>query len=131
MAHTIFILGTNADQCKELREILSERISDTIVTTSPGETLPKLQDSDTVIITAEERNTRILYRHLLNKLEDQVNRARFLGELITLFSSSLQIDEILEKVVEKSTEVLGDTAFIVLNSDANIRLEAAYSANKE
>ena len=75
MPQTIFILGTDADQCKELRQILSERVPDNIVTTSPGETLPNLQESDTVIITAEERNTGILYRHLLNKLGDQVNRA--------------------------------------------------------
>src|SRR5687768_2204531 len=123
MAHTIFILGTNAEQCKELRDILGEKLSETIVTTSPGDALPNLQESDTVIITAEERNTGVLYRHLLNKLEDQVNRARFLSELIHLFSSSLQIDDILEKVVAKSTEVLGDTAFIVLNSEATLRLE--------
>src|SRR5439155_666814 len=32
MAHTIFILGTDPQQCKELREILQERISDDIVT---------------------------------------------------------------------------------------------------
>src|SRR5687767_15241415 len=131
MAQTIFILGTNVDQCKELRQILSERIPDNIVTTAPGESLPNLQESDTVIITAEERNTGILYRHLLNKLGDQVNRARFLSELIRLFSSSLKIDEILEKVVAKSAEVLGNTAFIVLNSDATLRLEAAYSADRE
>ena len=43
-------------------------VPDNIVTTSPGESLPNLQESDTVIITAEERNTGILYRHLLNKL---------------------------------------------------------------
>jgi diguanylate cyclase (GGDEF)-like protein len=131
MAHTIFILGTNAEQCKELRDILGEKLSDTIVTTSPGDALPTLQESDTVIITAEERNTGVLYRHLLNKLEDQVNRARFLSELIHLFSSSLQIDDILEKVVAKSTEVLGDTAFIVLNSEATLRLEAAYSMDRD
>ena len=131
MAHTIFILGTNAEQCKELREILREKISDPIVATSPGEDPPKFQESDTVIITAEERNTGILYRHLLNKLEDQVNRARFLSQLIRLFSSSLQIDDILEKVVAKSTEVLGDTAFIVLNSETTLRLEAAYSNDRE
>src|SRR5687767_12861747 len=124
MAHTIFILGTNAEQCKELRDILGEKLSETIVTTSPGDALPTLQESDTVIITAEERNTGVLYRH-------QVNRARFLSELIHLFSSSLQIDEILEKVVAKSTEVLGDTAFIVLNSEATLRLEAAYSMDRD
>ena len=31
----------------------------------------------------------------------------------------------------KSAEVLGNTAFIVLNSDATLRLEAAYSADRE
>src|SRR4051812_33957478 len=102
MAHTIFILGTDAQQCKELREILQDRIADAIVT-STGETLPNVQESDTVIITSEEKNTGVLYRRLLNKLEDQVRRAQFLGELIRLFSSSHQLEQIIEKVAAKST----------------------------
>jgi diguanylate cyclase (GGDEF)-like protein len=132
MAHTIFILGTDHQQCKELREILQERISDPIVTTSSRDNLPAIQESDTVIITSEERNTGVLYRRLLNKLEEQVNRAKFLGDLIRLFSSSIRIEEILEGVVAKSTEVLGETAFIVLTGDEDqIRLEAAYSTDRD
>src|SRR5437016_8808155 len=102
MAHTIFILGTDARQCKELREILQDRIADAIVTSS-GEHLPSLQESDTVIITSEEKNTGVLYRRLLNKLDDQVHRAHFLGELIRLFSSSTQTEQIVERVAAKST----------------------------
>jgi diguanylate cyclase (GGDEF)-like protein len=131
MAHTIFILGTNAQQCKELREILQERIADTIVTTSTGDQIPEIEETDTIIITTEERNTGVLYRHLLNKLEDQVHRAQFLSELIRLFSSSLKLDEILEKVVAKSTEVLGDTSFIILNAEGKLRLEAAFSTDRD
>src|SRR5262245_48205714 len=101
MAHTIFILGTDHQQCKELREILQERISDTIVTTSSHDNLPTIQESDTVIITSEEKNTGVLYRRLLTRLEEQVNRAKFLGDLIRLFSSSIRIEEILEGVVAK------------------------------
>ncbi len=131
MAHTIFILGTDAQQCKELREILQDRIADAIVT-STGETLPNVQESDTVIITSEEKNTGVLYRRLLNKLEDQVRRAQFLGELIRLFSSSHQMDQIIERVAEKSTEVLGGTAFVVLvNDNEQLRLDAAHSTNPE
>jgi diguanylate cyclase (GGDEF)-like protein len=94
--------------------------------------LPNIQESDTVIITSEEKNTGILYRRLLTKLEEQVHRAELLSQLIRLFSSSLQIDELLERVVTKSTEVLGDTAFIVLlNDTGQLKLEAAFSTDRD
>src|SRR6266852_711053 len=132
MAHTIFILGTDPQQCRELREILQERIADNIVTAHREDNLPNVQESDTVIITSEEKNTGILYRRLLTKLEEQVHRAELLSELIRLFSSSLQIDELLDRVVSKSTEVLGDTSFIVLSGDnGQIRLESASSKDRD
>src|SRR5437764_10314384 len=132
MGHTIFILGTDPQQCKELREILQERISDNIVTAHREDNLPNIKESDTVIITSEEKNTGILYRRLLNKLEEQVHRGELLSDLIRLFSSSLQIDELLERVVSKSTEVLGDLSFIVLSGeDGQIRLESAFSKDRD
>lgn len=132
MAHTIFILGTDPQQCKELREILQDRISDTIVTAHGDDNTADIKEADTVIITSEEKNTGILYRRLLNKLEAQVHRAELLSELIRLFSSSLQIDELLERVVSKSTEVLGDTSFIVLSGEAGqLKLEAAFSQDRD
>jgi diguanylate cyclase (GGDEF)-like protein len=127
MPQTIFILGTDSDQCAELREILQSKIADTIVTTSVGDRIPRLKDTDTVIITSEERNTGVLYRHLLNRLEEQIHRAQVLGELIHLSSSSLRLEDVLEKVVAKSTEILGDTAFIILKAEESVRLEAAFS----
>jgi diguanylate cyclase (GGDEF)-like protein len=131
MAHTIFILGTDPQQCKELRQILQERIADNIVTPNSDD-LPSVKESDTVIITSEEKNTGILYRRLLNKLEEQVHRAELLSQLIRLFSSSLKIDELLDRVVTKSTEVLGDTSFVVLTGDTGqMRLEAAFSKNQD
>ena len=131
MAHTIFILGTDPQQCKELREILQGRLTDNIVTPNVDD-LPSIQESDTVIITSEEKNSGILYRRLLSKLEEQVHRAELLSQLIRLFSSSLQIDELLDRVVTKSTEVLGDTSFIVLSGDAGqIKLEAAFSRDRD
>lgn len=131
MAHTIFILGTDPQQCKELREILQGRINVPVVT-PVGDELPSISESDTVIITSEEKNTGILYRRLLNKLEEQVHRAELLSELIRLFSSSLQIDELLDRVVTKSTDVLGDTSFVVLCRDAGqVKLEAAFSKDRD
>jgi diguanylate cyclase (GGDEF)-like protein len=131
MSQTIFILGTNSDQCKELREILGERVPDTILKTVTGDSLPQIKESDTLILTSEERNTGILYRHLMNKLDHQVERGRFLSDIIKLFSSGLQLDEMLDKVVAKSTDVLGDTAFVVLKDDATVRLEAAFSSDRD
>ena len=132
MAHTIFILGTDSQQCKELREVIEERIADTIVTAHSEANLPDIKESDTVIITSEEKNTGILYRRLLNKLEEQVHRAELLSELIRLFSSSMKMDDLLERVVSKSTGLLGDTAFILMAADAGqLKLEAAYSKDRE
>src|SRR4029077_12841134 len=114
--------------CKELREILQERIADPIVTTHREDNLPNITESDTVVITSEEKNTGILYRRLLNKLEGQVHRAELLSDLIRLFSSSLQIEELMDRVVSKSIEVLGDTSFIVLcGENGQVKLEAAFS----
>ena len=132
MAHTIFILGTDSQQCKELREVIEERIADTIVTAHSEANLPDIKESDTVIITSEEKNTGILYRRLLNKLEEQVHRAELLSELIRLFSSSMKMDDLLERVVSKSTGLLGDTAFILMAADAGqLKLEAAFSKDRE
>src|SRR5882724_1618431 len=132
MAHTIFILGTDSQQCKELREVIEERIADSIVTAHSEANLPDIQESDTVIITSEEKNTGILYRRLLDKLEGQVHRAELLSDLIRLFSSSLQIEDLLDRVVSKSTDVLGETSFIVLSGDSGqIKLESAFSKDRE
>lgn len=131
MAHTIFILGKDPQQCKELREILQGRIGDNVVTAN-GTDLPDIKDSDTVIITSEEKNTGVLYKQLLAKLEEQVHRAELMSQLIRLFSSQIQIDELLERVVTKSTEVLGDTAFILLSAESGQpKLEAAFSTDRD
>src|SRR5207244_11550159 len=128
MAHTIFILGTDPQQNKELQELLQERIAHNVVTAHSDDALPPIKESDMVVITSEEKNTGTLYRRLLNKLEEQVHRTELLSDLIRLFSSSLQIDELLDRVVSKSTEVLGDISFIVLSGeDGLIRLESALS----
>jgi diguanylate cyclase (GGDEF)-like protein len=131
MRRKIFILGSTADECVQLKDILKSQVVDDIVTTTVGDPAPRLSDTDTVIITGEEKNTGVLYRHLLNKLEEQIHRARVLGELIHLSSSSLRLEDALEKVVAKSTEMLGDTAFIVLGSEGQLRLEAAFSSSQD
>jgi len=131
MRQTIFILGTDPEQCAELREILQAGIADPIVTASLGDPIPRLTESDAVIITTEERNTGVMYRHLLNRLEEQVIRAQVLGELVRLSLTALSLEDILEKVVAKSTGLLGDTAFIVLNSEARYHLEAAFCSEPD
>src|SRR5207244_2879796 len=69
---------------------------------------------------------------LLNKLEEQVHRAELLSDLIRLFSSSLQIDEMLERVVSKSTDVLGDTSLVILSTESGeAKLEAAFSKERD
>jgi diguanylate cyclase (GGDEF)-like protein len=132
MAHTIFILGTDAQQNKELQEVLQKRVAETVVTADSNDAMPPIRESDTVVITSEEKNTGVLYRGLLNKLEEQVRRTELLSDLIRLFSSCLQIDELLGQIVSKSTEVLGDTSLILLATEgADVKLRAAFSKDQE
>src|SRR5215813_15301413 len=119
---TIFILGADAEHCKELSRILERHVVADIITANSG----------TIGITSEEKNTGVLYRHLLNKLEDQIHRAELFGQLIRLFSSSLKTDELLERVVSKSTEVLGDTSLVVLSGESGqLSLEAVFSTDRD
>ena len=119
---TIFIVGADAEHCKELSNILQGRVAADIITANSG----------IVGITSAERNTGVLYRRLLNKLEHQVHRAELFSQLIRLFSSSLNTDELLERVVSKSTEVLGDTSFVVLSGEGGqLHLEAAFSTDSD
>jgi len=132
MAHTIFILGTDPQQNKELQELLQERIAENVVTAHADDALPHIQESDTVVITSEEKSTGVLYRRLLNKLDEQVHRTQLLSDLIRLFSSSMPIDELLERVVSKSTEVLGDTSLVLLATDeSDVKLRAAFSKDRQ
>jgi len=129
MSRTIFILGTDPEHCAELRNVLQAAVTDTIVTTSPTDSLPRLQNSDSLVLSSDERNAGVIYRQLVQRMEQQANRAQVLGELIRLSMSSRNLEDILEKVVEKTTSILGDTAFIVLDSEAKYQLEAAFSSD--
>jgi diguanylate cyclase (GGDEF)-like protein len=132
MAQTIFILGTDPQHCKELREVLQEHLADNVVAAQSQDSLPLIRESDTIVITSEDQDTGTLYRRLLNKLDEQVHRAELLSELIRLFSSSHQINDLLERVARKSTEVLGDTSLVVLAGDAgDMRLEAVFSQDRK
>jgi GAF domain-containing protein len=128
---TIFILGTDPQQCKELKKILQGHVADDIVTANSTDPAT-VKESDTIIIASEETNAGVLYRRLLDKLNEQIHRADLLSQLIRLFSSSLNTDELLDCVVSKSTEVLGDTSFIFLSEDTGkLRLEAAFSTDRD
>jgi diguanylate cyclase (GGDEF)-like protein len=132
MAHTIFIMGTDPQENKELQKLLQDRIAENVVTTQNDDALPPMSELDAVVITSEEKKTGILYHRLLHKLEEQVRRTELLNELIRLFSSSLQIDELLERVVSKSTEVLGDTSLVLLTTEeSDVKLKAAFSTDRQ
>jgi diguanylate cyclase (GGDEF)-like protein len=107
-------------------------MSDTIVIVTPAsvDSIATVNESDAIIISGEERNIDVIYRHLL-RLELQVKRAKILGELIRLSMTPLSAEDMLETVVAKSTEVLGETAFIILRSEAKYQLEAAFSTDAE
>jgi diguanylate cyclase (GGDEF)-like protein len=131
MPRTVFILGTDSEYCAQLQGVLQAQTSDTIVIVTPStaDSIPRQKESDTIIIiSGETGDIGEMYRHLLNRLEAQANRVRAAGVLAELvrLSMTLSLEETLKKVLEKSTEVLGDAAFIVLESDARYQLETTF-----
>ena len=129
LMRTIFILGTDPDQCAELKEILQANLSENIVTVSENDPIPRLTESDTIVITDEEQDARVVYRNLLQQLDRKSRRAQVLGELVRMSIKSPSLEETLENVVAKSTEVLGDTSFIVLTIEGRLQLEAIFSTD--
>src|SRR5262245_27754969 len=112
MPRTVFILGTDSEYCARLQEVIQAQIPDTIAIVTPSNSLPQRKESDTIIIAGE--------------LEAHVTRARaaeVLAELVRL-SMTLSLDEMLDKVLAKSAEFLGETAFIVLEAGSKYQLEA-------
>src|SRR5262245_63618851 len=132
MPRTLFILGTDPGYCAELQDALQARISDNIVIVTPSsaDRIASAKESNTIIIAGEERDIGELYGHVLRQ-EQQVNRASILAELIRLSITPLSVQEMLERVVAKSTEILGETALIVLEADGKYQLEAAFSTDAE
>jgi len=126
---TIFILGTDPEQCARLKAILQTSVSENIVSISENDPVPHLTGSDTVIITSDERDAGLIYKKLLMRLETQVNRAKVLGELVRLSMTSGNLDDMLENIVSKSTDILGETSFIVLTTEGRLQLEAIFSTD--
>ena len=128
----IFILGTDPEYCATVQDALQAKISDNIVIVTPSsaDRIASAKESDTIIIAGEEREISELYGHL-SRRERQVNRASILAELIRLSITPLSVQEMLERVVAKSTEILGETALIVLEADGKYQLEAAFSKDAE
>ena len=52
---------------------------------------------------------------LIERLDRQIKGSELLSELTRLLASSLKLEEILDQVVSRSTDVLGDEAFFVLD----------------
>ena len=131
MQRTIFILGTDPEHCAELRIALQAAAVDRTVTTLVGNSIPRLRESDTIVLSSEDPNAGVMYRQLLKRLDDQANKAQVLGDLIRRSMSSRSLEESLEQIVAKSAEILGDTAFIVLDSEAKYQLEAAFTSDSD
>ena len=126
---TIFILGTDPERNAQLKAILQAGIPDTIVTASADEPIPRITKSDAVILTTEEIKGGEAYQQLIHRLEQQVSKGQILSELVRLSMTAPTLEEMLDKVAAKSTEILGDTSLIVLSEDARYQLEAAFCAD--
>jgi diguanylate cyclase (GGDEF)-like protein len=126
---TIFILGTDAERNAQLKAILRAGIPDTIVTVSADEPIPRITKSDSVILTTEEIKGGEAYQQLISRLEQQVSKGKILSELVRLTMTAPTLEEMLDNVAAKSTEILGDTSLIVLDEDARYQLEAAFSSD--
>jgi diguanylate cyclase (GGDEF)-like protein len=131
MAQTIFILGTDPERCAELKAILQAGLPDTIVTASPEEPIPRVRESDTVILTGDESKREEAYQQLIRRVEGQVRRGELLRELVQFSITGPNLEDMLDRVAAKSTEILGDTAMIVLDEDARLQLEAFFCSDPD
>jgi diguanylate cyclase (GGDEF)-like protein len=130
MTQKIFILGNDHERRAEIQNVLQGRFADLILT--PSETpLPAVKKSDTVLIACDERDAEIVCQQVRENVKEQRQRAELLRQLIRSFSSSLPTGRLLRQILSKSSKLLGDTAFIVLASDAKrLKVLTAFSRDR-
>ena len=133
MNRTIFILGTDPEHCAELRNVLQAgSIRHDSHHVSSANSIPRLHESDTIVLSSEERNAGVMYRQLLQRLEEQVNRGAGSGRADPAVDVVSQSGGHSRKDRRKDQpSILGDTAFIVLDSEAKYQLEAAFSSDSD
>jgi diguanylate cyclase (GGDEF)-like protein len=130
MSQRIFILGKDHERRAEIQNVLQGRIADLIVTASETP-LPAVNESDAVLIACDEKDAEIVCQQVRENVEEQRQRAELLGQLIRSFSSSLPTGRLLRQGLSKSSKLLGDTAFIVLSSDAKrLKVLTAFSRDR-
>src|SRR5215467_8978071 len=117
MSHRVFILGKDHERRTEIQNVLQGRIADLIVTASEIP-LPAANKSDAVLIACDEKDAEIACQQVRENVEELRQRAELLGQLIRSFSSSLPTGRLLRQALSKSSNLLGDTAFIVVSTDA-------------
>jgi diguanylate cyclase (GGDEF)-like protein len=117
MSHRVFILGKDHERRTEIQNVLQGRLADLIVTASETP-LPAANKSDAVLIACDEKDAEIACQQVRENVEEQIRRAELLRQLIRSFSSSLPTGRLLRQALLKSSKLLGDTAFIVVSTDA-------------
>src|SRR5262249_46880018 len=114
----------------EIQNVLQGRFPDLVLTASENPPA-EIKEADTVQTAPDEKDAEIVYQHVRKNVEEQRLRAELLGQLIELFSYSLSTGRLLRQAVSKSSKLLGDTAFIVLSSDAKrLKVQTAFSRDR-
>jgi diguanylate cyclase (GGDEF)-like protein len=123
MPRTIYITGAAKADCLRIRDILRRRFRQSVIRVNENSDLVK----DGVLVSPSHAGAVAD----AGTLEKKIQRAEFLLETARILSSPKALDQVLWDVVEKSKEILGDTAFIFLLRDNKPELRCAASTQPE
>jgi diguanylate cyclase (GGDEF)-like protein len=130
MTQRIFVVGKDHERRAEIQNVLQGRFADVIVTASEKPLQP-VKEADTILIACDEKDAEIVCQQIRENVEEQRRRAELFRQLIQLFSSPLPTGRLLRQAVSKSSALMGDTAFIVLSSDAKrLQVQTAFSRDR-
>src|SRR5437867_1033685 len=127
MSPIIFITGAAKADCLRIRDVLRRRFRQSVIQVNVGADV----DKDGVLVVSDSAGAGFVPPGAADKLEKKIHRAQFLLETARILASPKTLDRVLWDAAEKSKEALGDTAFIFLLEDSELRFHSAVSTNPD
>jgi diguanylate cyclase (GGDEF)-like protein len=138
MNQRIYVVGSNDANCHRIKDTLRRRFRNAHVYVN--DSLPAHNENDIVIFADNPGSERqildlgsespVPVNQVKADLEERTRRAEFLFETTRILSSSQSLPEMLDQVVARSKEVLGETAFLVM-LEPTPRLQSVASSNHD
>lgn len=129
MDQRIVVIGQGDAKSRMIRKVLRRRFRHVAIQAHVGVASNVVGNNDVTVVAAS--NVSQTEMSSAPAFEDRVRRAEFLFETIRILSSLNPMHDALSQVLDRSKNVLGDTAFLLLFDSERLEVEHVLSNRPE